>query len=115
MDRRTFLTAVAGAAATWPFLGEGVVGQTTSGATVETAAGKIRGQVRLGIHSFKGLPYGPSTTGVQRFMAPVKAAPWTGVREASRYGHQSMVFDAPASRVVNDPGRLGRELWASFA
>jgi len=88
MDRRNFLTAVAGGAATWAALNQ-AGGAQAAGATVETTAGKVRGQARMGIHSFKGIPYGASTAGTKRFMAPVKVAPWTGVREAVRYGHQS--------------------------
>ena len=39
--------------------------------------------------SFKGVPYGASTAGANRFMPPAKPRPWTGVRECTRYGHQS--------------------------
>jgi hypothetical protein len=51
IDRRTFITAAAGGAATWAALGQLGVAQTASG-TVDTAAGRVRGQVRMGIHSF---------------------------------------------------------------
>jgi para-nitrobenzyl esterase len=61
----------------------------TAGQVVETAAGRIRGTVQGGIHSFKGVPYGASTAGANRFMPPVKPQPWTGVRECTRYGHQA--------------------------
>ena len=56
---------------------------------MDTTAGKVRGSLRMGIHAFKGIPYGASTAGAIRFMAPAKAAPWTGVRETVRFGHQS--------------------------
>jgi para-nitrobenzyl esterase len=59
------------------------------GAVVDTATGKVRGAERGGIHAFKGIPYGASTAGVGRFMAPRKAPAWTGVRDALAYGHQS--------------------------
>jgi para-nitrobenzyl esterase len=59
------------------------------GQVVETGAGRIRGTVQGGIHSFKGVPYGASTAGANRFMPPVKPQPWTGVRECTRYGHQA--------------------------
>ena len=45
---------------------------------VETSNGKIRGYARNGIHTFKGIPFGASTEGAARFMAPAKPKPWTG-------------------------------------
>ncbi|MEP7272732.1 MAG: carboxylesterase family protein [Acidobacteriota bacterium] len=53
--------------------------------TVETSSGKVQGIVTAGIKEFKGIPYGASTTGKNRFMPPKKPAPWTGVREC--FGH----------------------------
>jgi para-nitrobenzyl esterase len=53
---------------------------------VETAAGKIRGFQRNGVYTFKGVPYGASTSGARRFMPPAKPEPWTGIRNALAYG-----------------------------
>ena len=53
---------------------------------VETSSGKIRGYSRNGIYTFKGIPYGASTEGSARFMAPTKPKPWTGVRSSMQYG-----------------------------
>jgi para-nitrobenzyl esterase len=61
----------------------------TAGQEVQTTAGRIRGTVQGGIHSFKGVPYGASTAGANRFMPPLPPLPWTGVRECTRYGHQA--------------------------
>lgn len=52
----------------------------------ETSAGKVRGFRHDGVYIFKGIPYGDSTAGRNRFMAPAKPEPWTGVRNALSYG-----------------------------
>jgi para-nitrobenzyl esterase len=53
---------------------------------VETSAGKIRGFRRNGVYTFKGVPYGASTSGAGRFMPPAKPEPWAGIRNALAYG-----------------------------
>ena len=53
---------------------------------VETSAGKVQGLVENGVRVFKGIPYGASTGGQNRFRAPKPAVPWTGVKETIAYG-----------------------------
>jgi len=53
---------------------------------VETRGGKIRGFKRNGVYIFKGVPYGASTSGANRFMPPMKLEPWSGIRNALQYG-----------------------------
>jgi para-nitrobenzyl esterase len=66
--------------------------------TAETASGKIRG-IRSGeLHVFKGIPYGASTAGANRFMPPSKPEPWTGVRDAIAYAGRSPQAGAGAQR-----------------
>jgi para-nitrobenzyl esterase len=53
---------------------------------VETSAGKFRGFNRNGVYIFKGVPYGASTSGANRFMPPMKPEPWSGIRNSLQYG-----------------------------
>jgi len=64
----------------------------------ETTFGRVRGVDAGGIKTFKGIPYGASTAGKNRFMPPVDPAKWTGVREALAYG---------ASAPQREPGAVG--------
>ena len=70
----------------------------TRSPVVETASGRIAGVTSGGVHVFKGIPYGASTAGANRFMPPRKPAPWTGVREATAYAGRSPQAPASAQR-----------------
>lgn len=53
---------------------------------VETAAGKVRGGVSDGVHIFRGIQYGGSTAGKNRFMPPTPPGEWSGVHDTLEYG-----------------------------
>lgn len=55
-------------------------------AIVETSAGRVRGVAVDGMKVFRGIPYGASTSGKNRFMPPVRPAAWTGTRDALAFG-----------------------------
>jgi len=75
--------------------------------TVEIASGKLRGAIVEGVAAFRGVPYGASTAGANRFMPPRPVAPWAGVRDASDYAGQApqaRLGPAPRAEMVNFSG-----------
>jgi para-nitrobenzyl esterase len=74
---------------------------------VEIDSGKIFGYLRDGVITFKGIPYGASTAGKNRFMPPAKPEPWAGVRSALYWGPVAPqpfcnTLDAPRSGWKHD-------------
>lgn len=53
---------------------------------VRTRNGSVRGSAQDGYRTFDGIPYAAPPTGALRWAAPRPAAPWTGVRDATRPG-----------------------------
>jgi len=51
-------------------------------AVANTESGKVRGYIHNGVYTYKGIPYAQA----ERFMPPVKAKPWEGVRSSTTYG-----------------------------
>ncbi|MPZ30576.1 MAG: carboxylesterase family protein [Rhodospirillales bacterium] len=71
---------------------------STDSPVVDTASGRVKGITSDGVHVFKGIPYGASTAGANRFMPPRKPEPWAGVREATAYAGRSPQAAAPPQR-----------------
>ncbi len=83
---------------------------------VETQYGKIRGLNHQGVKTFKGIRYGASTGGKNRFMPPQPVKPWAGVIDALEYGQISP--QTPADRRMDytnliawhrQPGGIGED------
>jgi para-nitrobenzyl esterase len=104
MDRRDWLKSAATlAGASAAFGAAGCASETTPGgqaaatpatgtvatpasAVVTTRSGRIRGFTRNGVFIFKGVPYGDTTAGENRFMPPKPVKPWTDVRPTLAWG-----------------------------
>jgi para-nitrobenzyl esterase len=55
-------------------------------AIVLTRYGRLEGDEQDGLLVFKGVPFAAAPDGVRRWLPPEKPAPWTGVRDARRFG-----------------------------
>jgi para-nitrobenzyl esterase len=53
---------------------------------VQTAQGAVRGGLRGGVALWRGIPYADSPAGAWRFRPPRPPRPWSGVRDATRFG-----------------------------
>ena len=75
--------------------------------TIETTAGKVRGEELDGVSVFRGIPYASA----DRFQAPKPAKPWAGVRDATQFGPAAPQVIRPHDPPPPKPGehfwRLG--------
>ena len=58
--------------------------------------GTLRGTEAKGVVAFKGIPFAAPPVGALRWRAPQSPAHWSGVRDASRYGHDCMQEPFPS-------------------
>lgn len=104
MHRRDFLHLAGWSLA----LGTPLAAQRTGGQpgvpgpVVETAAGRLRGLNDGRVVTFKGIRYGASTAGANRFQPPVKARSWTGVVDAFEYGPRAWQQARPMIPEIGD-------------
>ncbi|MET8824599.1 carboxylesterase family protein [Streptomyces sp. NPDC004610] len=60
---------------------------------VRTSEGRIAGERLDEVTVFRGVPYAAPPVGPLRFASPVPPQPWTGIRDATRFGAPSLQSD----------------------
>ncbi len=88
----------------WPVAGEQ---ETLEVLTVE--GGRLRGEARDGVRSFKGIPYAAAPVGERRWRAPQPAPVWEGIREAREYGPDCPQSPFPRLSLFYTPPRAQQE------
>ncbi len=95
IDRRAFLRATGATAAgaallasAGPALAQNGYSSNTE-SIAQTRCGRVRGLHNGKAHVFKGIQYGASAHGDNRFMPAREPQPWSGIRDATRLGNQT--------------------------
>lgn len=83
VTRRALLGAAGAGAAV--ALGFTAYAASPSSIVGRTRAGRVRGELRDGVHVFRGIRYGADTR-PRRFMPPQSPEPWPGVTDAVEFG-----------------------------
>lgn len=71
-------------------------------AIVHTPLGTLVGENNGGVQQFRGVPFAEPPIGPLRFRPPVKIKPWTGQRDATRFGASPMQSDELGIRHSED-------------
>jgi para-nitrobenzyl esterase len=101
-SRRDFIKQASVMLATSGIVFRNAWGADPKYAIAETEFGKVRGVDVEGIKIFKGIPYGASTAGKNRFMPPGDPARWVAVRDALEFGPSAPQSDPGVRRTTSD-------------
>jgi para-nitrobenzyl esterase len=71
---------------------------------VTLTAGTIRGRQLGGGVAFRGIPYAAPPIGALRFRAPQTANPWSGVRDATKWGSMAVQIPGPGMQSLGFGG-----------
>lgn len=76
-----------------------------------TVYGRVRGAKTAGLVRFKGIPYGGSLSGPNRFKAAPPLKPWTGVRDTIQFGAPSLQPGQRRNEPAQDEDCLFLNVW----
>ena len=68
-----------------------------------TTGGDVRGLTRAGVHVFRSIPYAAPPVGELRCRPPRPAEPWSGVRDATRFGPVTPQLPSPLETMLGAP------------
>src|SRR5437879_5307898 len=75
-------------------------------AQTSTRYGKVEGEEQNGLFVYRGIPFAAAPTGALRWAPPEKPAPWSGVRDARRFGRvcpqNSVLLRALQAMVIDE-------------
>jgi para-nitrobenzyl esterase len=80
---------------------------------VKTQYGPVRGYINKGVYTFRGVRYGATTGGENRFKPPKAPSPWTEIRDASSYGYRAPQTNPAAPFSMSPDTEIGKILLAS--
>jgi len=86
-------------------------GQASAADTVKVAQGTLHGAVAGQVTAFKGVPFAAPPVGDLRWRPPQAPKSWTGVREATAYGHQCMQMRNVQTPIDQDEDCLTLNVW----
>ncbi|MFT3866650.1 MAG: carboxylesterase family protein [Solirubrobacterales bacterium] len=84
------------------------------GPQIETAEGLLVGVAGEQCDRFCGVPFAAPPTGARRFGPPAPKRPWTGVRDATRFGPAAPQPERPISLAMHGPTPLTDEACLSL-
>ncbi len=83
---------------------------------VATKLGELEGEVQQGIRIFRGIPFAAPPVGALRWAPPQPAAPWQGVRDATKFGADCPIPAGLLRGFQGDAGSVhgpGYDVWVT--
>ena len=68
--------------------------------TARVTGGDVKGVLKDGVASYKGLPFAAAPVGELRWKAPQPVTPWTGVKKADAFGPGCMQGTTTAAKTI---------------